>query len=148
MNLKFYSSVAKGLKLKVRKFLGLVPAFVEVTGEKTGTGGGGMPLFCTLYSQQCCPYVLFTMLMRVLSLYFVCYNHGYMKSSPKSCLKFLRILANCSWYEISCKHPLSIQILVSSLLACVKVCRSFLNVYLVRGRKLGSVFETCHGYSI
>ena len=34
MNLKFYTSVAKGFKLKVRKFYGLVPTFVEVTGEK------------------------------------------------------------------------------------------------------------------
>ena len=33
-NLKFYNSVAKGLKLKVRKFWGLTPTFVEVTGEK------------------------------------------------------------------------------------------------------------------
>ena len=34
MNLKFYTSLAKGLKLKVRKFYGLVPTFVKVTGEK------------------------------------------------------------------------------------------------------------------
>ena len=34
MNLKFYTSVAKVLILKVSKFYGLVPAFVEVTGEK------------------------------------------------------------------------------------------------------------------
>ena len=33
-NLKFYTSVAKGLKLKVRKFWGLIPTFVEVTWEK------------------------------------------------------------------------------------------------------------------
>ena len=33
-NLKFYISVAKGLKGNVRKFLGLVPTFVEVTREK------------------------------------------------------------------------------------------------------------------
>ena len=33
-NLKFYTSVAKRLKLKVRKFLGLIPTFLEVTGEK------------------------------------------------------------------------------------------------------------------
>ena len=26
--------MAKGSKVKVRKFLGLIPAFVEVTGEK------------------------------------------------------------------------------------------------------------------
>ena len=34
MTLKFYANVAKGLKLKARKFWGLVPMFVEVTGEK------------------------------------------------------------------------------------------------------------------
>ena len=33
-NLKFYTSVAKGLKLKVRKFWGLIPTFVEVPGER------------------------------------------------------------------------------------------------------------------
>ena len=45
MTLKFYTSVAKGLKLKVRKFGGLCPTFVEVTWEKVvswgGEGGGG-----------------------------------------------------------------------------------------------------------
>ena len=39
-NLTFYTSVAKGLKLKFRKF-GLIPTFVEVTGEKLVGGGGG-----------------------------------------------------------------------------------------------------------
>ena len=33
-SLKFYTIVAKGLKLKVRNFWGLIPMFVEVTGEK------------------------------------------------------------------------------------------------------------------
>ena len=33
-NLKFYISVVKGLKLKVRKFLELIPTFGEVTKEK------------------------------------------------------------------------------------------------------------------
>ena len=33
-NLKFYTSMTKGLKLTVRKFLGLILTFVEVTGEK------------------------------------------------------------------------------------------------------------------
>ena len=37
-NLKFYASVTKGLKLKVRKFWGLIPSFVEVTGEKLVKG--------------------------------------------------------------------------------------------------------------
>ena len=34
MTLKLYTNVTKWLKLKVRKFLGLIPSFVEVTGEK------------------------------------------------------------------------------------------------------------------
>ena len=34
MALKFYASMAKRLKLKVRKFLGLIPTFVKVTGVK------------------------------------------------------------------------------------------------------------------
>ena len=33
-NLKFCTSVAKGLKLKVKKFWGLTPTFEEVTEEK------------------------------------------------------------------------------------------------------------------
>ena len=34
MALKFYISMAKGLKLKLGKFYGLISAFVEVTGGK------------------------------------------------------------------------------------------------------------------
>ena len=41
-NLKFCTSVGKGLKLKVKKILGSNPTFVEVTGEKL-VGG---ELFC------------------------------------------------------------------------------------------------------
>ena len=44
MALKFYINVAKGLKLKVRKFCGLSPAFVEVTGEKLVGGLSGLPI--------------------------------------------------------------------------------------------------------
>ena len=41
-NWKFYTNVAKRLKLKARKFGRLIPTFVEVTGEKlVGEGGGG-----------------------------------------------------------------------------------------------------------
>ena len=43
MTLKFYISVAKGVKLKVRKFLGVIPTFVEVTWEKL-IGGLFAPL--------------------------------------------------------------------------------------------------------
>ena len=31
---KFYTCVAKGLKLKIRKFLGLIPTFLEITGKQ------------------------------------------------------------------------------------------------------------------
>ena len=34
MALRFHNSVAKALKLKVRKFWGLILTFVEVTGKK------------------------------------------------------------------------------------------------------------------
>ena len=45
MGMKFYTSVAKGLKLKVRKFLRLIFMFVEVTGEKlVGEEGGTFAL--------------------------------------------------------------------------------------------------------
>ena len=42
MALKFYTSVAKGLRLKVRNFWGLILTFVEVTGEKL-VGGAFLP---------------------------------------------------------------------------------------------------------
>ena len=38
MALKVYTSVVKGFKLKVRKFWGLLPTFVEVTREKLVVG--------------------------------------------------------------------------------------------------------------
>ena len=41
ISLKFYSSVAKKLILKFRKFWELVPTFLEVTGGKPIVGGGG-----------------------------------------------------------------------------------------------------------
>ena len=40
-NLKFYTSVAKGLNLKFKQFCGLITMFVEVTEEKLVKGGGG-----------------------------------------------------------------------------------------------------------
>ena len=40
MKLKFYTSVTKRLKLKVKKFWNLAPTFVAVTGEKLVVGGG------------------------------------------------------------------------------------------------------------
>ena len=40
--MKFHAIGAKGLKLKVRKSLGLIPTFVEVTGKKTGRERAGI----------------------------------------------------------------------------------------------------------
>ena len=42
MALKFYTSLRKGLKLKVRKLWEPIPTFVEVTGEKL-VGGSFCP---------------------------------------------------------------------------------------------------------
>ena len=47
-NLKFYTSLSKGLKLKVRKFWGLIPTFVEVTGKKLVGGLIGPPILNTV----------------------------------------------------------------------------------------------------
>ena len=44
MNLKFYARVAKGLKLKVRRFYSLAPTFVVVTGEKLVGGLFALPI--------------------------------------------------------------------------------------------------------
>ena len=43
MDLKFYTGVAIGLKLKVRNFWELITTFAEVTGENLVEGGGA---FC------------------------------------------------------------------------------------------------------
>ena len=42
MALKFYTGVAKELKLKFSLFWGLIRTFVEVKGEKLVGGGGGL----------------------------------------------------------------------------------------------------------
>ena len=40
--MKFYSSLEKGLKLKLTKFLGLIPTFAEVTEGKLVQKRGGV----------------------------------------------------------------------------------------------------------
>ena len=44
MALEFYTSLAKGLKLKVRKFCGLIPTFIKITGEELVEEGSNPPL--------------------------------------------------------------------------------------------------------
>ena len=52
-NVKFYTSVTKGLKLKVRMFCGLILTFIEVTGEKLvgGTFPPTLPAYWIRSSQ-------------------------------------------------------------------------------------------------
>ena len=38
MALRFYTKLEKLLKLKVRMFLGLIPTFLDITGEKLVAG--------------------------------------------------------------------------------------------------------------
>ena len=79
-NLKFYTSVAKGLKLKVKKFWGPNPTFVEVAGEKL-VGG---PL--------CPPPIL----NRVKNIYFI---KIYLFKNQSS-----------SWYFTSLGYPYNVKI--------------------------------------
>ena len=45
-NLKFYTSVEKGLNLRVRKFWRLIRMFVDITGKNlVAAGGGGRGVF-------------------------------------------------------------------------------------------------------
>ena len=53
MALKFYINVVRGLKIKVRKFLGPIPTFVEVTGEKLVGLVEGAVLLGPLHPEQC-----------------------------------------------------------------------------------------------
>ena len=50
MALKFYTSVAKGLKLIVKKFWELIPTFVEVTGEKL-VGGSNTYILLSVFQR-------------------------------------------------------------------------------------------------
>ena len=53
--LQFYSRVVKGLKVKAIKFLGLIPAFKKVTGEKmVGTFLVFSGIFSRLKCLSCC----------------------------------------------------------------------------------------------
>ena len=55
-DLKFCNSQWKGLKLKVRKFWGLIPTFVEVTGEKLVAGAlfGPPPILNRVNQKKIC----------------------------------------------------------------------------------------------
>ena len=62
------TSVAKGLKLKVRRFLGLSSTFVEVTGKKLVGSGGFLlpPSLSHLEQGQCFVNVLLSCVINPL----------------------------------------------------------------------------------
>ena len=62
MNLRFYTSVAKGLILKVKKFLGLIPTFVEVRREKLV---GDPVLFLFMVTSELRLYELFALKLKI-----------------------------------------------------------------------------------
>ena len=63
---KFYNSVAKGLKLKVRTFWGLIPTFVEVTGEKL-VGGVFLPSILNRVKRILSEFLIFVMWLTKVS---------------------------------------------------------------------------------
>ena len=56
MTLKFYTSAAKGLKLKVRKFLGLIPTSIVEKGEKLIKGAFLAPSILNRFSCVYCDF--------------------------------------------------------------------------------------------
>ena len=88
MKLKFYTSVTKRLKLKVKKFWNLAPTFVAVTGEKlvVGGGGGGGGGFC--------PHPLCHLILN--------------RVNP--CFQFIMLGGNCALYR--CSSMSAIQVVL------------------------------------
>ena len=64
MALKFYTRVAKGLKLNVRKFWRLLPTFVEVTEEKLIGGLFAPPILNRV------KYMTYMQVMKIFSFHF------------------------------------------------------------------------------
>ena len=79
MALKFYTSVTKRLKLKVRKFLGLIPTFVKVSGEKLVKGAFCLPHPPILNRVN----TAFRELQITASKLFTYFNNNLMKGKPK-----------------------------------------------------------------
>ena len=80
MVLKFYKSVAKRLKLKVRKILGLSPTFVEVTEEK---------LVGDLFETPSCIGLKVLLLEQTLNWPVVTKGHPYLNKSAAFICRFV-----------------------------------------------------------
>ena len=81
MTLKFYTSAAKGLKLKVRKFLGLIPTSVVEKREKLIKGAFLAPSILNRISCVYCDFfevllVEKSMISKIIFLNTVSYNYN------------------------------------------------------------------------
>ena len=88
-NLKFYYSLSKGLKLKVRKFWDLIPTFVEVTGEKL-VGGALLTTHPPILNRV----KKFYENKKLIYIYIYIYIHNSQQLFQTSSLKFHRKLKN------------------------------------------------------
>ena len=93
-NLKFYISVAKGLKLKVRKFWGVVPTFVKITeGKLVGGAFLGPPPILNrvkgIISKKCINYNVykFTGSCCNATFYWKSEKHFFVRASEHLCMK-------------------------------------------------------------
>ena len=86
MTLKFYTGVAKGSKLKVRKFWELIPTFIEVTGGKLEGGGGGDFLPLILNSVNICYLEIKKPISITLNLFY-CFGIPFFYKQLRSGLK-------------------------------------------------------------
>ena len=66
--------MVKRLELKVRKFWGLIPTFVEVTGEKLVVGGGGLP---PILNRVNCPQINYVCVLNEPVMTFALFSKKY-----------------------------------------------------------------------
>ena len=95
MALKFYSSLAKGLKLKVRAFQGLILTFVESTGEKLA-GGLFVTLILNRFNESNPRKINFNIIITTM---FKLTKNSQKKMTP---LEFKKLVYDCK-FSIYCK---------------------------------------------
>ena len=64
MTFKFYTRVATVLKLKFRKFCGLIPTLIEITGKKLVGERGGQGVRNISFSEKLLPLLLIVQLVK------------------------------------------------------------------------------------
>ena len=92
-NLKFYTSVGKGLELKVRNFGGLVPMSVEVTGKKLVGGFFVFPLPPILNRVKIDFQSSSSPSSNKVSIWFICKINNFISK----CYRYITICLACSF---------------------------------------------------